>query len=78
MPFIDPNIARKNTFQNAHLSDAGTLPDGSPVFSEVEFNTSGLCKRKTIRRNPAAGLAILGPDFPVSFYKDFAVSLKKQ
>ena len=45
MPFIDPNIARKNNFQDAHLARAGTLTDGSPVFSEVEFNITGLCNR---------------------------------
>lgn len=45
MQFVDPNIARKNAFQDAHLDKAGTLPDGSPVFSEVEFNITGLCNR---------------------------------
>ena len=45
MSFVDPNIARKNAFQNEHLESAGTLPDGSPVFSEVEFNITGLCNR---------------------------------
>jgi radical SAM protein with 4Fe4S-binding SPASM domain len=45
MQFIDPNIARKNVMQDAHLTSAGTLPDGSPVFSEVEFNITGLCNR---------------------------------
>lgn len=45
MSFVDPNIARKNAFQNDHLANAGTLPDGSPSFSEVEFNITGLCNR---------------------------------
>ena len=45
MQFIDPNITRKNAFQDAHLASAGTLPDGSPVFSEIEFNITGLCNR---------------------------------
>ena len=45
MSFVDPNIARKNAFQNDHLANAGTLPDGSPAFSEVEFNITGLCNR---------------------------------
>ncbi len=45
MQFVDPNIARKNAFQDAHLTKAGTQPDGSPVFSEVEFNITGLCNR---------------------------------
>ena len=45
MQFVDPNIARKNAFQEAHLVNAGGLPDGSPIFSEVEFNITGLCNR---------------------------------
>ena len=44
MSFVDPNIARKNAFQNDHLAKT-TLPDGSPSFSEVEFNITGLCNR---------------------------------
>lgn len=46
MRVIDPNIARKNALQNAHLRRAKNLPDGSPVFSHVEFSISGLCNRK--------------------------------
>lgn len=45
MSFVDPNIARKDAFQNDHLASSGRLPDGSPAFSEVEFNVSGLCNR---------------------------------
>ena len=45
MAFIDPNIPRKNALQNEHLKAAGPLPDGSPVFSEVEFSITGLCNR---------------------------------
>ena len=45
MKFVDPNVARKNAFQDTHLARAGALPDGSPVFSEVEFNITGLCNR---------------------------------
>lgn len=48
MEFVDPNIARKNAFQDAHLVKAGSLPDGSPVFSEVEFNLTGLCNRQCV------------------------------
>lgn len=48
MQFVDPNIARKNAFQDAHLTKAGTQPDGSPVFSEVEFNITGLCNRTCV------------------------------
>ena len=48
MPFVDPNIARKNAFQNDHLTNAGSLPDGSPAFSEVEFNITGLCNRACV------------------------------
>jgi len=46
--FVDPNIARKDAFQNKHLASAPTLPDNSPVFSEVEFNITGLCNRLCI------------------------------
>jgi len=45
MSFVDPNIARKDAFQNEHLARSGRLPDGSPAFSEVEFNVTGLCNR---------------------------------
>lgn len=45
MSFIDPNIARKNALQNTHLQRAGRLPDGSPVFSHIEFSICGLCNR---------------------------------
>ena len=45
MNFLDPNIARKNTIQNTHLRRAGRLPDGSPVFSHIEFSICGLCNR---------------------------------
>jgi len=45
MQFLDPNIARKNAFQNSHLANSDLLPDGSPIFSEVEFNITGLCNR---------------------------------
>lgn len=45
MAFLDPNIARKNALLNAHLQKTGSLPDGSPIFSEIEFNITGLCNR---------------------------------
>jgi radical SAM protein with 4Fe4S-binding SPASM domain len=45
MSFVDPNIARKEAFQKTHLAEANSLADGSPVFSEVEFNITGLCNR---------------------------------
>lgn len=48
MAFIDPNIPRKNALQNAHLKAVGPLPDGSPVFSEVEFSITGLCNRTCV------------------------------
>ena len=43
--FVDPNVARKNKIQNLHLTSVGHFPDGSPPFSHIEFNITGLCNR---------------------------------
>ncbi len=48
MSFLDPNIARKNALQNAHLGRTARLPDGSPVFSHIEFSICGLCNRQCV------------------------------
>jgi len=46
--FVDPNISRKNIFQNTHLDRVNSLDDGSPIFSEVEFSITGLCNRTCV------------------------------
>lgn len=48
MAFIDPNIARKNAIMDSHLQASEKLPDGSPIFSELEFNITGLCNRTCV------------------------------
>lgn len=48
MTFLDANIGRKNALQNGHLMRAGRLPDGSPVFSHIEFSICGLCNRRCV------------------------------
>ena len=56
MVFMDPNIERKNSIQNAHLRKAPRLADGSPVFSHIEFSICGLCNRTCVfcpRADPA-------------------------
>ena len=56
MPYVDPNVARKNILQDDHLRRVKSLPDGSPVFSHVEFSILGLCNRKCVfcpRHDPA-------------------------
>lgn len=45
MSFVDPNIARKDALQTAHLERSPRLPDGSPVFSHIEMSILGLCNR---------------------------------
>jgi len=77
MPYLDPNIARKNSFQNAHLSETGTLPNGSPTFSEVEFNTSGLCNRTCVfcpRVDPKV-FPNVNEHLPLDLYKKILVDL---
>lgn len=78
MPFEDPNIARKNAFQEAHLAKAGTLPDGSPVFSEVEFNVTGLCNRVCVfcpRVDPKV-FPNVNEHLPLGLYRKILTDLK--
>lgn len=48
MAFTDPNITRKNVLQDAHFQQAPRLPDGSPIFSHIEFNIHGSCNRRCV------------------------------
>jgi len=43
--YVDPNVARKNAIQNKNLKSVVHFPDGTPPFSEIEFNITGLCNR---------------------------------
>ncbi len=45
--FLDPNIARKDQFFDAHMARQSddALP---PFFTLIEFNLSGLCNRKCV------------------------------
>jgi radical SAM protein with 4Fe4S-binding SPASM domain len=46
--YLDPNIARKNALQEAHLARAPRLPGGAPFFSHIEFSLCGLCNRQCV------------------------------
>lgn len=48
MTFLDPNIARKDALQSAHLARAPRLEKGAPVFSHIEFSLCGLCNRQCV------------------------------
>jgi len=52
----DPNIARKNIFQNQDLLNSPGVGMEKPIFSHIELSSCGLCNRKCSfcpRSNPA-------------------------
>ena len=43
---IDINIKRIGDFVDSHINIQKDLPDGTPVFSSIEFSINGACNRR--------------------------------